>query len=54
MAGGELLSAAFERAFHLSLGELEANYYQVMEAYLTGQPSRIARRGRHDRETGGH
>jgi len=35
MADGDLFAAAFERAFRLSLADLEANYYQIMEAYLT-------------------
>jgi hypothetical protein len=46
MAAGELFATAFERALHSSLGDLEANYYELMEAYLTGQPGPIARRAR--------
>jgi hypothetical protein len=35
MANGEMFATAFERAFRLSLADLEANYYQLMEGYLT-------------------
>ncbi len=39
IADGEWFATVFERQCDLSLADIEANDYQLMEAYLAGQPS---------------
>ena len=45
MASGESFPAAFEHALGLRVDELEANYYQIMDAYLSGARGASLRRG---------